>query len=81
MIVLPSDIADQFEIADEDVHAARVGRLAAPQPLGLEVVHVGLPRANEEVIRIDATPLVAAVADHAALGDRPVHADPGQAMR
>src|SRR4051812_582793 len=81
MVVLPNDVAGQLEPANEDVHAAAVARRrAAPQPLGLEVVAVDLPGAEEEVIGIDAAPLVAAMAEDLARGDRPVFSAPGQAM-
>src|SRR4051812_47383371 len=80
MVVLPGDVADQLAAANEDVQAPGVGGRAAAQPLGLEVVHVDLPCAEEEVLGVDAAPLVAAMADHAAGGDRPVHGGPRQAM-
>src|SRR5436190_23202180 len=80
MVVLPGDIADQLQSANEDVHPSGVGCLAALQPLGLEVVHVDLPRAEEEVVGIDAARLVAAMAEDLARGDRAVRGGPGEAM-
>src|SRR4051794_35431434 len=80
MIVLPGDIADQLQSANEDVQAARVGRRAAPQALGHEVGRVDPPGAEEQVIGVDAAPLVAAMAQDLAGGDRSMPAGPRQAM-
>src|SRR5690242_10510848 len=78
---LPDHLARKLQSADEDVHAAAVARgHAAAQALGLEVVGVDLPRAEEQVVGVDATALVAAVAEDLALGNRAVRAGPRQAM-
>src|SRR6185312_9618545 len=82
MIVLPGDIADQLLAANEDVDASGVRRRGhrAPQPLGLEVSHVEAPVAEEQVIGVDAAPLVAAMTQDLAGGDRSVPCGPRQPM-
>jgi hypothetical protein len=81
MVVLPGDIADQLEAANEDVHASAVRRgRRAPQALGLEVGHVEAPVAEEQVIGVHTAPLVAAMAQDLAGGDRSIFPGPRQAM-
>src|SRR6185437_8755284 len=53
----------------------------APLHLGLAVGAVQRMRAEEQVIRVDAAPLVAAMAQHGALRDRAVADRPGIAVR
>src|SRR5690242_14545397 len=82
MIALPGDIADQLLAANEDVDASGICRCGrrSPQPLGLEVGHVEAPVAEEQVIGVHAAPLVAAMAQDLAGGDRPMAPGPRQAM-
>jgi hypothetical protein len=79
MVILPGDIADQLQAANEDVDASGVRR-RAPQPLGLEVGHVEAPVAEEQVIGVHAAPLVAAMAQDLAGGDRSMATGPRQAV-
>src|SRR4051812_18650376 len=59
----------------------RCGAFATRPPLLRHVIHVGLVRAHEVMVRIDATPLVAAMAEHHSRRDRPVSRDPEKSMQ